>query len=57
MLNPHDKTKESRVSVNMSNDLKSVIKRMAEEQKRSEAWVMREIVWAYMTGSQKVKVA
>ena len=57
MVNPHDKAKESRVSVNMSNDFKSVIKRMADEQKRSEAWVIREMVWAYLTVSKKVKVA
>jgi len=57
MVNPHDKAKESRVSVNMSNDFKSVIKRMADEQKRSEAWVIREMVWAYLTVAQKVKVA
>jgi Leu/Phe-tRNA-protein transferase len=57
MLNAHDKAKESRVTVPMSNDFRSVIKRMAEEQKRTEAWVIREMVWAALSMAQKVKVA
>ena len=57
MLNPHDKARETKVSVNMSGDLKAVIENMAKEQGRSTAWVIREFVWAALSMGQKVKVA
>jgi len=53
----HERVKEARASVPMNGDLKAAIEQMAAEQDRSVAWVIREIIWAYMTVTQKVKVA
>jgi Leu/Phe-tRNA-protein transferase len=57
MKKQHEDVSETRVNVRMNNQLRALIEQMAREQGRDMAWVIREIVWAYMTVAQKVKVA
>ena len=53
----HERLNEARANVPMNSDLKAVIEKMAKEQGRSVAWVIRDLVWAALSMGQKVKVA
>jgi len=57
MEKPHEGKYESTIKVRMNRQLRAMIEQMAIENNRDMSWAIREIVWAYMTVAQKVKVA